>query len=192
MSVKKEKLEERFFFMYNKSLNITGSISINFLVLNDFSRFLLLENSLGIKKFIKIPNSISINKNKQILNFKYIKELQTAKFFQTFFSLYQELKYTIFETIIIRGVGLKITLINEPIKFLELKLGYSHKIVLIIPQSLNIIVKKKKLLIEGSDKVIVGNFVNKIINFKLLNKYTGKGLWLKSYQKFVLKEIKKI
>ena len=73
-----------------------------------------------------------------------------------------------------------------------LKLGYSHEISLVIPKNLNVIVKKKKLLIEGSDKVIVGNFVNKIINFKSLNSYTGKGLWLKSYQKFILKEIKKI
>ena len=39
---------------------------------------------------------------------------------------------------------------------------------------------------------MVGNFANKIVNFKSLNNYTGKGLWLKSYQKFILKEIKKI
>ena len=92
----------------------------------------------------------------------------------------------------IRGVGLKITLISQPIKLLQLKLGYSHQILLSVPAGLNITVKKKKLLVEGADKVIVGNFANKIANFKSLNNYTGKGLWLKSYQKFILKEIKKI
>ena len=192
MSVKKEKLEEKFFFMFNKSFNIPNSISISFLVLENSTRFLILKNSSGIKKYIKIPNFVVVNKTKQILNFKYTKESQVSNFFRTFFTIYQELKYKIFETIIIRGVGLKITLITEPTTFLELKLGYSHKILLAVPQNLNVIVKKKKLLVEGSDKIIVGNFVNKIINFKSLNNYTGKGLWLKSYQKFILKEIKKI
>ena len=178
--------------MFNKSFNIPNSISISFLVLENSTRFLILKNSSGIKKYIKIPNFVVVNKTKQILNFKYTKESQVSNFFRTFFTIYQELKYKIFETIIIRGVGLKITLITEPTTFLELKLGYSHKILLAVPQNLNVIVKKKKLLVEGSDKIIVGNFVNKIINFKSLNNYTGKGLWLKSYQKFILKEIKKI
>jgi hypothetical protein len=192
MSVKKEKLEEKFFFMFNKSFNIPNSISINFLILDNSTRFLILKNSSGIKKYIKIPSFIIVNKTKQVLNFKYTKQVQASIFFRTFFTIYQELKYKIFETIIIRGVGLKITLISEPTTVLELKLGYSHKILLTVPQNLNVIVKKKKLLVEGSDKVVVGNFVNKIINFKSLNNYTGKGLWLKSYQNFILKEIKKI
>ena len=144
MSVRKEKLEEKFFFMFNKSFNIPNSISTNFLVLNNSTRFLILKNNQGIKKYIKIPSFITINKNKQILNFKYTKESQTSKFFRTFFTIYQELKYKIFETILIRGVGLKVTLIDKPSSFLEFKLGYSHKILLAIPENLNVIVKKKK------------------------------------------------
>ena len=119
MSVRKEKLEEKFFFMFNKSFNIPNSISTNFLVLNNSTRFLILKNNQGIKKYIKIPSFITINKNKQILNFKYTKESQTSKFFRTFFTIYQELKYKIFETILIRGVGLKVTLIDKPSSFLE-------------------------------------------------------------------------
>jgi ribosomal protein L6P/L9E len=178
--------------MFNKSFNIPNFVSIDFFILSKSTRFLILKNNSGVKKYIKIPSFVTINKSKQILNFKYTKESQASNFFRTFFTIYQELKYKIFETIIIRGVGLKITLIDKPSTFLELKLGYSHKILLDVPENLNIIVKKKKLLIEGSDKVSVGNFVQKIINFKSLNNYTGKGLWLKSYQKFILKEIKKI
>jgi hypothetical protein len=192
MSVKKEKLEGKFFFMFNKKFNIPNSISISFLILNNSIRFLILKNNSGVKKYIKIPNFIVVEKNKKILNFKYTKELQTSIFFRIFKILYQELKYKIFETILIRGVGLKVILIDKPSIFLELRLGYRHKILLTVPKSINVIVKKKKFLVEGSDKVLVGNFVNKIINFKSLNNYTGKGLWLKSYQKFILKEIKKI
>lgn len=178
--------------MSNKSFIIPKSISISFIVLSNSARFLILKNVLGIKKYIKIPNFVTINKANQKLNFTYTRGLEASKFFRIFSMICQELKYKFFETIIIRGVGLKITLIDKPSPFLELKLGYSHKILLAIPQNLHIVAKKKKLLIEGSDKVLVGNFVNKIINFKSLNNYTGKGLWLKSYQKFILKEIKKI
>lgn len=178
--------------MSNKTFILPNSISISFVILNNSARFLILKNMLGIKKYIKIPNFITVNKVNQQLNFKYCKELEASKFFRIFSVICQELKYRFFETIIIRGVGLKITLIDKPAPFLELKLGYSHKILLAIPESLNVVAKKKKLLVEGSNKVLVGNFVNKIINFKSLNNYTGKGLWLKSYQKFILKEIKKI
>ena len=192
MSVKKKKLGEKFFFMFNKSFIIPNSISISFIVLNNSARFLTLKNMLGVKKYIKIPSFITVDKINQKLNFKYTKTLETSKFFSIFSKICQELKYKFFETIIIRGVGLKISLIEKPTPFLELKLGYSHKILLAIPENLKVVAKKKKLLIEGSNKVLVGNFVNKIINFKSLNNYTGKGLWLKSYQKFILKEIKKI
>lgn len=178
--------------MFNKSFNIPNSISISFIIVNNSIRFLILKNTSGIKKYIKIPSFITVDKIKQKLNFKYTKELETSKFFRTFFTVSQELQYKFFETIIIRGVGLKVTLIDKPSSFLELKLGYSHKILLAVPKNLYVIAKKRKLLVEGSDKVVVGNFVNKIINFKSLNNYTGKGLWLKSYQKFILKEIKKI
>lgn len=191
-SVKNEKLVEKFFFMYSKSFNISSSISISLLVLDNLNRFLILKNNLGVVKYIKVPSFIFVSKNNKILNFKYTKKSQLSKFFRFFLNLYQELKYKIFETIIIKGVGLRVTLVESPIKMLELKLGYSHKILLLVPKNLNIIVKKKKFLIEGVNKVVVGNFVNKIINFKPLNNYTGKGLWLKSYQKFILKEIKKI
>jgi len=178
--------------MFNKRFNIPNSISISFVVVNNSSRFLILKNTFGIKKYIKICSSIIVDKIKQKLNFKYTKELETSKFFRAFFMVFKELQYKFFETIIIRGVGLKVTLINKPSSLLELKLGYSHKISLTVPKILNVTIKKRKLLVQGSDKVIVGNFVNKIINFKSLNNYTGKGLWLKSYQKFTLKEIKKI
>ena len=178
--------------MLKKSFNIPNSILIHFIILDNVTRFLLIENNVGVQKYIKIPNFITFSKTQQLLNFNYGKDVSAAKFFRIFFAIYQELNYKIFETIMIRGVGLKVTLITQPTKLLQLKLGYSHQILLSVPAGLNVTVKKKKLLVEGVDKVVVGNFGNKIVNFKSLNNYNGKGLWLKSYQKFILKEIKKI
>jgi len=191
-SVNKEKLGEKFFFMLKKSFIIPNSILIHFFTVENSTRFLILQNNAGIQKYIRIPNFITFSKTQQLLNFNYCKDVQVTKFFRVFFSIYQELNYKIFETIMIRGVGLKVTLITQPTKLLQLKLGYSHQILLFIPIGVNVTVKKKKLLVEGVDKVSVGNFANKIVNFKSLNNYTGKGLWLKTYQKFILKEIKKI
>jgi hypothetical protein len=178
--------------MLKKSFIIPNSILIHFFTVENSTRFLILQNNAGIQKYIRIPNFITFSKTQQLLNFNYCKDVQVTKFFRVFFSIYQELNYKIFETIMIRGVGLKVTLITQPTKLLQLKLGYSHQILLFIPIGVNVTVKKKKLLVEGVDKVSVGNFANKIVNFKSLNNYTGKGLWLKTYQKFILKEIKKI
>ena len=178
--------------MFSKSFNIPNYISVDYINLNGSMRFLILKNKIGGKKYIKLSSCIFVNKIRQVLSFKFLKISQVLKFFRMFFSLYRELKYKIFKIILIRGVGLKVALLDKPWPCLELKLGYSHKILLFIPKDLNIIIKKKKFLVEGFDKILVGNFVNKILNFKQLNKYTGKGLWLKSYNKFILKEIKKI
>lgn len=193
MNVNKKKLGEKFFFMYKKSYKISNLMNIDFIILKNLMRFLVLINNLGVKRYIKVPVSLSVVKKNQIIFFKYNnKNLDVLIFLKNFFKIYRELTYKIFEIIKIRGVGLKIMLKNLSKKFLELKLGYSHKILVMVPKSLNVIIKKKKILIEGLDKVSVGNFVRKVINFKPLNIYTGKGLWVKSYNKLVLKEIKKI
>ena len=193
MNVNKKKSGEKFFFMYKKSYKISNLMNIDFIILKNLMRFLVLINNLGVKRYIKVPVSLSVVKKNQIIFFKYNnKNLDVLIFLKNFFKIYRELTYKIFEIIKIRGVGLKIMLKNLSKKFLELKLGYSHKILVMVPKSLNVIIKKKKILIEGLDKVSVGNFVRKVINFKPLNIYTGKGLWVKSYNKLVLKEIKKI
>lgn len=178
--------------MFKKYFNFPNSISIQFFFFNNQIRVLLFQNNLGIKTYIKVPHFIIFTKFNQMLQFIYNHDFKALKFFRTFSNLYLGLKYKIFESILIRGVGLKMLLVTHSSKLLQLKLGHSHLILLFIPYGVNVVIKKKKLLVEGVNKVIVGNFVNKIVNFKFLNIYTGKGLWLKSYKKFILKEIKKV
>jgi ribosomal protein L6P/L9E len=178
--------------MFKKYFCIPKSISIQFFFFNKLIRVLLFKTTLGLQVYIKIPSYISFNKFNEMLVFNYNQEVQALKFFRIFSNLYIGLKYKVFESILIRGVGLKMSLVTQSSKLLQLKLGHSHLIFLFIPLGVNVVIKKKKLLVEGINKVIVGNFVNKIVNLKFLNIYTGKGLWLKSYKKFILKEIKKV
>lgn len=188
----KKKLVEKLSFMFKKYFFIPKSISIQFFFFNKLIRVLLFQNTLGLQAYIKIPSYMVLTKSNQMLQFEYNYEFQALKFFRIFSNFYVGLKYKIFESILIRGVGLKMLLVAQSSKLLQLKLGHSHLILLFIPFGVNVVIKKKKLLVEGINKVLVGNFVNKIVNLKFLNIYTGKGLWLKSYKKFILKEIKKV
>jgi large subunit ribosomal protein L6 len=92
--------------------------------------------------------------------------------------------------LLLKGLGYKAVLKNEE-SVLELKIGYSHVIAVpITKESIKVIIDKNTLIVEGFDKVEVGNFVNKIRNLKLPDSYKGKGFWYKN-EVIKLKEINK-
>jgi ribosomal protein L6P/L9E len=149
-------------------------------------------------KYFIVPKCIQIKKVDQNLFFYNAEKAKivylTRKFFDELTYECRNLKKTFFKTITIRGVGLKATLIKSPASnsCLELKLGFSHLILLTIPQDLNVTVLKRKIIIAGHNSIQVGNFTDKIQKFKTLNIYTGKGLWLKSKEKIYLKSLNKL
>ena len=94
--------------------------------------------------------------------------------------------------LLFKGLGLKAALLDVGSnKILELKLGFSHLIRIIIPQTkIGVKLIKNGLLVSGSDLVTVSNFLYKIKSLKLPNRYKGKGIWYKN-EVIKLKEIKK-
>ena len=80
-----------------------------------------------------------------------------------------------FKTILeINGVGFKS---NIDKGILVLTLGFSHEIFYSIPKGISIIPEKPNLLIvSGEDKILVGQTVAEIINFKGTEPYKGKGI----------------
>jgi len=77
-------------------------------------------------------------------------------------------------TLEINGVGFK-TAVDKSI--LVLTLGYSHEIFYSIPKGITITPEKPNLLIvSGDDKVLVGQTVAEIIDFKGTEPYKGKGI----------------
>lgn len=91
----------------------------------------------------------------------------------------------------LQGLGYKIIECDQN-KYIKLKLGHSHYVTIsmFLNSDLRAYTHNNSIVIEGSDKVQVGNFASKIRSFKTPDIYKGKGIWYKKEFK-VLKKIKK-
>lgn len=79
------------------------------------------------------------------------------------------------------GIGYQALLEKiENLNFLVLKLGYSHPLKILIPDSLNVTCPKPKfVLISGKSLQKVNNFASLIRALKLPNSYKEKGIYYK-------------
>lgn len=206
MNVKSIKLVAKFSFMLNKFLKsniivktiaVPSTMSLKIVKVKSQIILACFIKSSKTKYFV-VPKCIQIKKIDQNLLFYGIEKEKisylTYKFFDALSYECRNFKKTFFKTITIRGVGLKAILIKSLISnyCLELKLGFSHLILISIPQDLTVTVLKRKIIIAGDNSTQVGNFTDKIQKFKTLNIYTGKGLWLKSKEKIYLKSLNKL
>jgi hypothetical protein len=80
------------------------------------------------------------------------------------------------------GLGFRAKLLD--IGYLLLNLGYSHAFAIKIFKGINILLNKDKILLFSLDLILLGKFVNNIINLRPMDVYKGKGI------KVLLKEIK--
>jgi large subunit ribosomal protein L6 len=71
----------------------------------------------------------------------------------------------------LNGVGYKMELGTQ----LVLYIGYSHSVILDIPEGIKLVLEKNVLKGEGIDKANVGNFFAKIHNMKPCDPYKQKG-----------------
>lgn len=91
-------------------------------------------------------------------------------------------------TLEFNGVGYRA---NVSGNFLILGIGYSHDIAVAIPEGIKITIGKPNLIIiEGSDKELVGHIASRIISLRKTEPYKGKGI-KKVGQYVVRKEGKK-
>ncbi len=79
-------------------------------------------------------------------------------------------KYT--KKLILEGVGYKMEVQGNSIKF---ALGFSHPVVLAIPDGLNVSIEKGNMTITGIDKDLLGGFAAKVRSLKEPEPYKGKG-----------------
>lgn len=89
--------------------------------------------------------------------------------------------------LILKGIGFKAFIENNN---LSLKLGFSHNIVVPIPENIKIINQSNNLIFNSIDFIFLTQFVHYIKNFKKPEPYKGKGLLLKN-EKILKKEGKK-
>lgn len=73
----------------------------------------------------------------------------------------------------IQGVGYKVELQGKTLKF---ALGFSHPVVVPIPEGLDVVVEKNLITISGIDKEEVGQFAANVRALKKPEPYKGKGI----------------
>lgn len=139
------------------------------------------------KFFLRVPNSISICRDKTSLkissnNFSqltsFIKLIKTSKDM-----LYKKSK----KVLVLRGLGYKMFLDSDKIVF---KLGTSHQVYKKIPKDLNVIINKNLLVLEAHSKILLGHYAASILKLTRVDVYKNKGFSYKySHQR--LKPVKK-
>ena len=144
-------------------------------------------------------NKLKLNKNINIVKesgYIILQLLGNNKKNKKYLSLYASLLKTMLKGIsqkfklnlYLNGIGFKVNKIENRLIF---KLGYSHDIVIDIPDGVDVsVVKMVQLLIYGSNWDKLTQFAHIIKRLKKVEPYKGKGILLKN-EKILRKEGKK-
>jgi len=73
----------------------------------------------------------------------------------------------------LEGIGYRVELQGRNLKFL---VGFSHPVILPIPEGLEVAVEKNAMAVSGIDKEAVGQFAANIRAVKKPEPYKGKGI----------------
>lgn len=175
-------------------------------------------NIFFVDKIILIPNNVKINIQEEQLIFKGFLGQLTLKSINNILFFYKKNKlklivvksknkksilnlYTKLIKIKLKGIlqGYKINLILKGIGFkafiennnyLNFKLGFSHNILIKIPNEIKVIIQSNNIIFSSTDFILLSQFVHFVRNHKKPEPYKGKGLVFKN-EKIVLKEGKK-
>jgi large subunit ribosomal protein L6 len=170
-----------------------------------------------IDKIIKIPKNVKINIENQNIYFEGLLGKLSLTYTNDIFFFFKKNQlilivnlqknkksilnlYNKLIKIKIKGVlqGFKLNLILKGIGFksfiennnLLLKLGFSHNIIIPIPENIKIINQSNNIIFNSIDFIFLTQFVHYIKNFKKPEPYKGKGLLFKN-EKILKKEGKK-
>ena len=73
----------------------------------------------------------------------------------------------------VQGIGYKAELAGKTVK---LTVGFSHPVIVAIPEGLTVAIEKNIITITGIDKSAVGQFAAKVRAIKKPEPYKGKGI----------------
>lgn len=144
---------------------------------------ILLFTTKNFVRYYKQIWFIEVSKNKK----NYITLNSSWRFLSNFSNFYRNLIFKAKGFLILKGLGLKVNLINN---ILEFKLGYSHKSFININSEISVKIKKNLLFLQSVNEEKLGNFLYNIKELKKPDVYKGKGIWYKN-EKMILKIIKK-
>lgn len=75
--------------------------------------------------------------------------------------------------LIVEGVGFKWEVAGKTVK---MNLGFSHQVMVDVPEGLTVVADKNTMTVSGIDKELVGLFSAKIRDWKKPEPYKGKGI----------------
>jgi len=146
----------------------------------------------GSSFYLPIPTGLSYNLSDNSIEVS-LDSNKNLSLFTTFNNLYNQIKSNTSlskKKIILKGLGFRSTF-EDSTKILSFKLGYSHLSSLTVPDFIkNIKIKKNTVLLESSDKILLGDYIKKIHQLKKSDIYKGKGFSYQ-YENKKLKTIKK-
>ncbi len=146
--------------------------------------------------YLNIPHFFSININNDSLEIS-CSSVEFSSVFNVLESTIQNIKenkLSFFKRkLLLNGLGFRSTF-DKTLNNLVFKLGYSHLSSLKVPSFIKDIKIIKKgdttVLVESSDKILLGNYIERILYLRKSDSYKGKGFFDK-YKRRKLKQIKK-
>jgi large subunit ribosomal protein L6 len=166
----------------HKSLKLNSDLKVSLVSIRE-TKILVFNNS---NKYFVIPLGVDCCVKKDLLLLSTKEKNKRSKtalcLFYSLVSEYLKTFGTITKKVLkLKGLGFRISILSP--NLLEFKLGFSHlKVLTFSLDNLKVSVSKNMLFVEGKDRVLVGNFAEKIRALKLPDIYKGKGFWYK-YQK---------
>ena len=152
----------------------------------DFKNYLIINIEGNVSPFfVLIPKNLKVYKTDTFLicNAAQKDEIDLKRFLGHLKNLIKPFR----KKLILKGLGLKGSICSRTI---ELKLGFSHRVFVDIPNSMSVVIKKNLIILESNDLILLGNFAYKLKQLKFPNAYKGKGIWYKKETR-ILKTIKK-
>lgn len=170
----------------NFNNDILNQYSINIYTIN--KKVYLFSNTK--KKYFLIPSYIYFKKCKNTFYFTTTLLIHHLESFLLSLRTWIKLldKYYVGK-VLLKGLGLRVSFSKNFIN-LELKLGFSHLVTILIPNGIKIFLLKGAIIAKSKNKLLVGNFLYRLRKLKVPNSYKGKGIWYKNEVK-LLKIIKK-
>jgi ribosomal protein L6P/L9E len=162
------------------SLNVNFRYSL-FLYLSKV--YLVLENR-GLQSYLCLPYESSFNHVRGSLSLaretmsRARTQLKRYQFVRRLKIIQLKGMHEGFATLRMQGSGLVFQL-NDEHRQLEVRIGRNTRVRLTIPTGVTISLFKKKLLLESSNREVLGNFCSIIRNTRRPNVFTGQGLWLR-------------
>lgn len=153
----------------------------------------LLKNNSA--SYVQVPTCLDYNISNNSLEIFCNSTLQKdVSIFNIFQKTVNDIKNNVLslakKKILLKGLGFRSTF-DSTSSTITFKLGYSHLNTLSVPEYIkNIKVKKNTILLESTDKILLGDYMEKIHQLKESDIYKGKGFSYK-YDTKKLKIIKK-